>query len=204
MPITDPGIKILLIAPNTPLVAKSGPIAYLHLVKANGDTIVPTYEPAGLNTYAGPVPGARYVLDMASGEDIVAINDRITTVEQGGRWSSTVTYESGSMETVALELGRFHRFDISAYGGGDILTTTLPLVTVDDVGRRISVSVVSGLDVGPSNGEVKIATTSAQPIDGRTLPLELAGVRPKIVFVAVVIVTDVSYGWSVESWGSDP
>lgn len=138
-------------------------------------------------------------------DDIATINDRITTVEQGGSWAVSVPFEGNAApESLALEVGRFHRIDLSVYGVTDVLTCTLPLASSENVGRKIAVSEISGTAIGPLAAELHITTTSAQTIDGRTLPIELEGTRPRIVFLAVVLVTDTTWGWSVESWGSDP
>lgn len=150
-----------------------------------------------------------YRLDLsgnASNTDLDQLNERVQTLEAGGRWTVALPFVGATApEDVALDLGRFHRLDLSAYGSGDTCTCTLPLATAEDVGRRIAVSVISsGTIGGGGNAEVEITTTSAQEIDGRTLPIALAGVRPRIVFVAVVNETDVAWGWSVESWTKDP
>ena len=108
-------------------------------------------------------------------------------------------------ETVQLEFGRFYQINIQTYGAGDILIANLPLVTANDVGRRIGIAEYTGSPVGPGNGEVHITTSGGQVVDlSRTPPLKLAGIRPRIVFVAVTIATDTEWGWAVESWGVDP
>lgn len=138
-------------------------------------------------------------------DDIIAINDRLTLVEQGGRWAvPSITVGVAGPEDVALTLGYFHRLDLTAYAGSGTCTCTLPEVTADDIGRRVAAAEISGELIGPGNVEIEITTFGAQEIDqNRTLPIALAGTRPRIVFVAVAV-TETTWGWITESWGSDP
>ena len=136
--------------------------------------------------------------------DIVAINDRLTLVEQGGRWAvPPITVGVAGPEDVALTMGYLHRLDLTAYAGTGTCTCTLPEVTAADVGRKVGVTEISGELIGVGNVEIEITTTGAQDIDqNRVLPLALAGTRPRIVFVAVEV-TSTTWGWITESWGSD-
>lgn len=191
------GIRILLKGANDVLVATAGTVAYLHFVDPDGTTIVPEYEAAGLSTFAGSLSGAK--ITIPSPANLTAAEDRIQLLESGGRWAVSMPFVGATApEDVALEVGKFHRLDLSAYGSGDTCTCTLPLATADNVGRRIAVSVISSTSIGGGGPEVEITTTSAQTIDGRTLPIALAGVRPGMAFVSVVVATDVEWGWSVE------
>ena len=85
------GVRILLTAPNEPLRGNAGPVAYLHFVDGNGDTIVPTYEPDGLSTPAGPVSGAKYTL--GDGASLAALEARVAALEATLDGTGTATFE---------------------------------------------------------------------------------------------------------------
>ena len=92
MPIFNPGLKLLLKAANTPLEPNPDhPIAYLHFVDGDGNTIVPEYEPDGLRTSAGPVSGARYVL--ADGAAVAALEARVAALEAKFDGTATVSFD---------------------------------------------------------------------------------------------------------------
>ncbi len=201
------GIRILLRAANDALAVNAGPIAYLHLVDPDGATIVPTYESQGLQTPAGFLSGARYVLSFASLAALTALTTRTSALEAGGRWSVPVPYvgaaAAGSV-SLALTIGTYQRTNLIDFGTGDMLTCTLPLATSAMVGRQIAIVEISNQSFDGLGARLRFNTTSSQTIDvNRTLPLELFGERPKIVFVAVEHSASV-YGWSVLSRTADP
>lgn len=134
---------------------------------------------------------------------VTALAARVTALEAGGRWTvPNIVVGTTGPESANLVLGSFHRFDLSSYGSFDTMTATLPLVTAGSVGRRVAVTEVTGSLIGPGQIQLNIETTGGQAIDSRTLPIELAGIRPRIVFVAVLVSVGV-YGWSVESYDAD-
>lgn len=76
------GISILLKGPNEALQIADGnpPVKYLHFVGADGQTIVPTYEPDGLDAGQGTrIGGAKLV--MVSAAELVAVRDSIRALE---------------------------------------------------------------------------------------------------------------------------
>ena len=77
------GIRILMQSETEALpVPPNGSIAYLKLVDGSGNVIVPEYEPDGLQTGMGPLPGAKYVL--VSTADYAALEARVAALEAEG------------------------------------------------------------------------------------------------------------------------
>lgn len=62
--INRTGIRLLLISTteNLEVPNAGGPIAFLHFVDGDDNTIVPEYVPQGLTTPAGPLSGAKFTL----------------------------------------------------------------------------------------------------------------------------------------------
>lgn len=188
------GISILLKGPNEALQIADGnpPVKYLHFVGVNGQTIVPTYEPDGLDAGQGSkIGGAKLVLvsaaDLAalearvsaleSDESIVALTARVEALE---RKQYTTTNE----KTADYTANAWEHVLVNAHGlPPDVLTITMP--GSPQIGDRVRVSEVSGLGI-PNNVEVRIACTFAstnggyyaaspykmapEPVDGFVLP----------------------------------
>lgn len=138
-------------------------------------------------------------------ESVSTLTGRMSAVEDlaaaGGGWDlSEIFVGSAGPETLSAVIGRYHRIDISGYGGGDVLTVTLPLVDASNVGRRIRIAEISGYAVGAPSGEIQIATSGGQQIDAGNVgpPYALAGTFPRATFVAIADAGPV-YGWSLES-----
>ena len=203
MPIFNPGVKLLLKAPNTPLEpSPDHPIAYLHFVDGDGNTIVPEYEIDGLRTSAGPVSGAK--ITVANAADISAINDQISTLRQGGQWATgTADTPLSAPYSMDLVAGVFHRLNLENLGSSDEVTAILPTATAELVGRRIGLAVINAGEIGPGQITLHVTTTGGQAIEGRALPFAPAGYRPRFVFVSVQIVADTTWGWSLESYTVD-
>jgi hypothetical protein len=137
------GMRILLIGANEPLPVTAGAIAYLHFVDGDGNTIVPTYEPDGLRTFAGPLSGARIVLQPAL---------TLTPWAFGALMTSPGTRNAN--------FGEYVRVTLAGSGGGDIFEVTLPTPTVDDIGKRVAVADYSGSGAGT----IRISTGTAAQI----------------------------------------
>ena len=76
------GISILLKGPNEALQIADGnpPVKYLHFVGVNGQTVVPTYEPDGLDAGQGSkIGGAKLVLVSAA--DLAGLEARVAALE---------------------------------------------------------------------------------------------------------------------------
>lgn len=137
------GIRVLLTAPNTPLVVESGggPIGYLHFKDSAGNTIVPTYERDGLQTAVGSFDGASIQLTGPSEAQFELLNARVAALEAlenpvdvpwaanividfatlGSR-HAVITAEAGTF-TLGTPLntlpGRDYRITLLSGGGGD-------------------------------------------------------------------------------------
>ena len=59
--------------------SNGSPIAYLHFVDGDGNTLVPEYVPDGLATYAGQLSGAKYTI--VSTADLAALEARVAALE---------------------------------------------------------------------------------------------------------------------------
>lgn len=75
------GIKLVLVAPNTALAVSAGPVAYIRFVDANGDDIVPTYEPDGYRTSAGPLSGAKVIIAGPTRDEFSRLQERVAALE---------------------------------------------------------------------------------------------------------------------------
>lgn len=74
------GIRILKKSETDSLdVPPNGAIAYLHFVDSAGDTIVPEYVSQGLQTYAGPLSGAK--IAVVSPEEIENLETQVSALE---------------------------------------------------------------------------------------------------------------------------
>jgi hypothetical protein len=149
-----------------------------------------------------------YRLDLSSlataTSDLATANERIQLLESGGRWAASVAVTPLSAPyALTLEVGRLHRLSLENLSTSDEATITLPAASADNVGRRIGLSIINGLAIGPSDIILSITTTASQVLEGRTLPFAPAGYRPRFVFVAVPIVADISWGWSLVSYTID-
>lgn len=92
------GIRILKKSDTEALTASSGPAAYLHFVReSDGSTIVPEYEPGGLATYAGPLPGAKITIPET---DLSALEATAPTAGQKAALAGTSGTPSGSNKYV--------------------------------------------------------------------------------------------------------
>lgn len=144
------GISILLKGPNDQLAVSdsAGPVKYLHFVDAGGNTIVPTYEPDGLDAGGGKVAGARYVIIGAA--EIAALTARVTALEAQ---LATVS-EDPDPDTIAKR-DTSGRLRATAFVGGELKSTT------DATDPAISVSA--------SGGFPQVGFLGATPVNVRSV-----------------------------------
>jgi hypothetical protein len=134
------GIRILLIAPNTPLVVDpgGGPIGYLHFKDSAGNTIVPTYEREGLQTAVGSFDGASITLPSA----LPASSVPDTYIAPPG------------YNGFAATVGATHQVKSGDLGFDEGTDVQLPLADLSNKGQTITIVEISSnaLDLGASLG----------------------------------------------------
>lgn len=73
------GMRILLKSSTEALDVTDGPVAFLHLVDSDDNTLVPEYVPQGLQTPGGPLSGAKYTI--VSSAQLAALVARVEALE---------------------------------------------------------------------------------------------------------------------------
>lgn len=156
MPIFDGGIKLLLVASQTPLEVNPGfPVHYLHFKDSTGATIVPTYERDGLRTSVGPFSGA--AITIVSTTELQTLNDRATALEAKRLTVTslkTANYTAASWQHVLVDMDA---------ASGDV-TITMPASPATN--DRVQVTDIS-VDGGYGNGRtLKVACPFAAASGG--------------------------------------
>jgi hypothetical protein len=139
------GVRLLKKNNTETLDVTAGPVAYLHFVTAEGDTIAPEYEADGLQTYAGPISGAKITLaspvELAALVALVAaLAERVVALEAVLVVSETQTKLKNPQGETLITVGQ--RFGDPAIGFFDSLPqpkqTLNPFEATADLAQNIA------------------------------------------------------------------
>lgn len=117
------GVRILMKSATEPLEIPNsgGSVAYLHFVDTDNNTIVPEYEPDGLQTFAGPISGAKYMIpgtaQFLSLEQRVAALEAIVATISVAATGDTIAKRNVDGELLATNF----RGDLRATSDGDTI-----------------------------------------------------------------------------------
>lgn len=176
------GFRIALQGDNNPVMPPSAAQVpkYLHLVDADGNTLVPVLVPDGLTTPEGPVAGLRWTipvsaagfaeLEAAIGQAQSDISDLNTAVDTAQSTANSAAAAAAAAQDTADALGPF-----AVYGGlWDVtnpITTDTPLL----VGQHARVDMTGKTSGDPDGGIVAL-----------TLPLSSAGNKGRSISVGTI------------------
>jgi len=197
------GISILLKGPNEALQIADGnpPIKYLHFVDGAGQTIVPTYEPDGLDAGQGSkIGGAKLV--MASAGEFAALETRVTQLETALTMPPTYIAPAGySSPPTSVSAGQTIRVDCGALGADEGVTITLPLATAENKGYEVTIIETSGNPgLGATNvfTRLEVLASGGQPLEACVAApgYYMTGVYPTVTFAST------GSGWVRKSYSS--